>query len=124
MDIAQSWKQRIVEAGALDAIKVPHSEKVMPPFTIPQIGEPFAPRALRTRLIDQLATDPDSVDPSVVGPELVRAIQAGRGEDMLPFTGQSAALVRDVIPAGELVGRLVAEATTALRRSQASLVSE
>ena len=52
MTIDRAWKDRIVAAGALDAVKVPHSERVMPPFTLPQIGVPFAPRALRTELID------------------------------------------------------------------------
>ena len=68
MAIDPSWKARIREASATDAVKVPHAERVMPPFTLPQIGMPFAPRALRTPLIDQLASEPDSVDPAAVGP--------------------------------------------------------
>ena len=44
MTIARAWKDRIVAASALDAVKVPHAERVMPPFTMPQSGVPFAPR--------------------------------------------------------------------------------
>ena len=118
MTIDRAWKDRIVAAGALDAVKVPHSERVMPPFTLPQIGVPFAPRALRTELIDNLEADPDSVDPAEVGPQLLAAVRAGGGHDLLPFAGQSVALIHDIAPAGQLIARLIEEATAAL--SQAS----
>ena len=119
MTIDRAWKERIVAAGALDAVKVPHSERVMPPFTLPQIGVPFAPRALRTELIDHLEADPDSVDPAEVGPRLLAAVRAGGGHDLLPFAGQSVALIHDIAPAGQIIARLIEETTTAL--SHASL---
>ncbi len=119
MTIDPAWKDRIVAAGALDAVKVPNSDRVMPPFTLPQLGVPFAPRALRTELIDRLESDPESVDPATVGPQLVSAVRAGAGHDLLPFAGQSAELVHDIVPAGELVGRLIAEAAEALERAAA-----
>ena len=111
MTIDQHWKDRIVAAGASDAVKVPHSERVMPPFTLPQLGPAFAPRALRTDLIDRLETDPDSVDPAEVGPQLLAAVRAGGGHDLLPFAGQSVALIHDIAPAGQLVDRLINEAS-------------
>jgi nitronate monooxygenase/enoyl-[acyl-carrier protein] reductase II len=117
MAIDPAWKRRIVAAEAQDAVKVAHSERVMPPFTLPQVGAPFAPRALRTDLIDQLESAPDEVDPAVLGPTLLRAVRAGGGHDLLPFTGQSAQLVHDVVPARELVARLVREAEQALARA-------
>jgi enoyl-[acyl-carrier protein] reductase II len=48
MAVDPAWKRRIVAADAQEAVKVSHSERVMPPFTLPQVGAPFAPRALRT----------------------------------------------------------------------------
>ena len=117
MTVDGAWKDRIVAAGALDAVKVPHSERVMPPFTLPQVGVPFAPRALRTDLIDTLETDPDSVDPAVLGPQLLAAVRAGGGHDLLPFAGQSVALIHDIAPAGQLIARLVEEAAAALDRA-------
>jgi nitronate monooxygenase/enoyl-[acyl-carrier protein] reductase II len=114
MDVADDWKDRIVAAGAHDAVKVVNAAVVMPPFTLPQIGRPYAPRTLRTPLTDQLETDPDSVDPAVVGPQLLGAIRGGGGHDLLPFSGQSVALVHDVLPAAELLARLVTETESAL----------
>jgi NAD(P)H-dependent flavin oxidoreductase YrpB (nitropropane dioxygenase family) len=115
MSVDRAWKQRIVDADALEAVKVAHSELVMPPFTLPQAGMPFAPRVLRTALTDQLESDPEGVDPAAVGPRLLEAVKAGGGHDLLPFAGQSAQLVHEVLPAGELVRRLVEETEAALR---------
>ena len=118
MGIDPVWKQRIVAASALDAVKVPHAERVMPPFTLPQTpGVPFAPRALRTELIDRLESDPASVDPAELGPQLLAAVRAGGGHDLLPFAGQSVQQIHDIVPAAELVARLVTETTEALRRA-------
>ena len=121
MAIADAWKQRIVEADALDAVKVEHSERVMPPFSRP--APPVAPRALHTPLVDRLRERPDEVEPAELGPRLVAAVRAGRGEDLLPFTGQSAGLVREILPAGEIVRRLVAEAEAALGAAARAVVS-
>jgi nitronate monooxygenase/enoyl-[acyl-carrier protein] reductase II len=114
MAIANEWKRRIVEADALDAVKVVNSERVMPPFNRP--GGPAEPRSLRTELVDRLRDDPDSVDPAQLGPELVQALLDGRGHEYLPFTGQSAALVHDIPSAREVIERTIAEAEAALAR--------
>jgi enoyl-[acyl-carrier protein] reductase II len=113
MPIAAEWKHRVLGADALDAVKVAGSERVMPPFNRP--GGPAEPRALRTPLIDRLRDDPDSVDPAEVGAELRAALLEGRGHEYIPFTGQSAALVHEVLPAAEIVRRVVAEAEAILQ---------
>ncbi|GAA5013702.1 NAD(P)H-dependent flavin oxidoreductase [Actinopolymorpha pittospori] len=117
MSIDQRWKDRIVAADATEVVKVPHSERVMPPFTIPQLGVPYAPRSLRTELTDRLESAPEEVDPDVVGPELLRALRSGGGQDMLPLTGQSVELVHDVLPTQDLIARLISEAEEAARRA-------
>ncbi len=110
-----SWKDRIVAADATDTVKVPNSERIMPPFTLElPPGPPPAPRTLRTPLTEQLESEPAGVDPVSVAPKLIGELRANRGHDLLPFTGQSAALVHEVLPAAELVSRLVAEAQAAL----------
>jgi len=42
----------------------------------------------------------------------------------VPFAGQSAALVRDVVPAAQLVERLVVETTQALERAHAAIFTD
>jgi enoyl-[acyl-carrier protein] reductase II len=110
MRIDPAWKDRIIQSGALDAVKVPNSERVMPGFNLPQTGVPFAPRALRTALIEQLESKPESVNAAEVGPQLVAAVRQGAGHDFLPFTGQSVELIHDIEPAAKLLRRLFAEA--------------
>jgi enoyl-[acyl-carrier protein] reductase II len=108
LGIAEAWKRRIVEADALDAVKVVNSERVLPPYSRP--GSTVEPRALSTPLIEQLRAHPDWVDPSAVGPRIREAVLAGRGDEYLPFTGQSAGLIDEVLPAAEIVRRVVAQA--------------
>jgi len=48
--------------------------------------------------------------------EVIDSIRTGRSHELTPFTGQTAGLIRDVRPAGEIVRGLAAEADAALRR--------
>ncbi len=121
MSVAEVWKQRIVDAATLDAVKVAHAGRVMPPFTLPQLGPAFAPRSLRTPLTDALETAPEAVDPEIEGTRLVEALRKGGGHDMLPFTGQSAGLVHDIAPAAELIHRMMREAEAAAERAMAGV---
>jgi enoyl-[acyl-carrier protein] reductase II len=118
MAIASEWKQRILDADALDAVKVTNSERVMPPFSRPH--RPGAPRCLRTPLIDQLRDHPEQVDGAELGRQLVQAILDGRGHEYLPFTGQSAGLIRDIVPAAVILERLLTDADAALRTAGAA----
>jgi enoyl-[acyl-carrier protein] reductase II len=111
MAIADEWKRRIVAADALDAVKAVNSERVMPPFNRP--GGPAEPRVLRTPLVEQLRDHPESIDPAVTGTRLREALLEGRGHEYLPFTGQSVGLIHEVLPAAEIVRRVVAEAEAA-----------
>jgi enoyl-[acyl-carrier protein] reductase II len=118
MGIADEWKRRIVEADALDAVKVSNSDRVMPPFNRP--GGPAEPRVLHTPLVDQLREHPEWIAPAALGARLREALLAGRGHEYLPFTGQSAGLIDDVLPAAEIVRRVVAEAEEALAAARAT----
>ncbi len=43
-------------------------------------------------------------------------MRQGRDHEFVPFTGQSAGLVHDILPAGEVIHRMVKEAIEALQR--------
>jgi len=111
LGIADAWKRRIVEADALDAVKVVNSERVLPPYSRP--GSAVEPRALSTPLIEQLRIHPNWVDPAKMGPRIRDAVLAGRGDEYLPFAGQSAGLIDEILPAGEIVRRVVEQAEAA-----------
>ncbi|MFF5701116.1 NAD(P)H-dependent flavin oxidoreductase [Streptomyces sp. NPDC012794] len=112
MSVSQAWKDRVVASGAADTVKVVGSERILPPFNRP--GSAGVPRCLRTPLVDALREDPYQVDPAETVPRVMAAILAGGGEEYLPFTGQSTALVHEVLPADEIVRRTVKEAEVAL----------
>ena len=118
MSVDASWKQRIVAADAVDAVKVANGERVLPPFA-PRASPwaaacaPSAAHAAHRSVGDW---NPESVDPATVVPAFVAEARANGGHDMLPFTGQSAALVHDVAPAADIVARLVAQAEARSRR--------
>ncbi len=114
LGVADEWKRRIVEADALDAVKVANSERVMPPYTRPR--STTEPRALSTPLIEQLREHPEWLDPAKTGARIRDALLAGRGDEYLPFAGQSAGLIHEILPAAEIVRRVVAEAEAALER--------
>ena len=112
MTIPADCKVRLVDAEALDAVKIEHSERFMPPYTRP--GPPTQPRALRTSPLDRLHGDPDAIDVDQFRLTFINAVRNGLGYEQLPMAGQSVGLVRDVAPAADIVRRVVAEADAAL----------
>jgi enoyl-[acyl-carrier protein] reductase II len=114
LGIADAWKQRILEADATDAVKVVNHERALPPFSRP--GARVTPRALPTPLVEQLRDHPDWIDPGSIGPRMRESLLEGRGDEYLPFAGQSVGLIDEVLPAAEIVRRVVAEAEAALER--------
>ena len=71
---------------------------------------------LQTPFVEQWNQRLDAVHQKAARPraELMAALGEGRLHELVPFTGQSVGLVHDVLPAGEIVRRLTAEAEAAL----------
>lgn len=81
-------------------------------------------RALRTPFIDtwQQRLDEAKRDAErLMHSEVLPALAQGRLRELLPVAGQSAGLVTDIVPAGEIVRRIVTQAREALERSSALL---
>jgi NAD(P)H-dependent flavin oxidoreductase YrpB (nitropropane dioxygenase family) len=51
--------------------------------------------------------------------EIMAAVEQRRPHELTPFTGQTAGLIRDVLPAAEIVRAMVADAEDALERASA-----
>jgi nitronate monooxygenase/enoyl-[acyl-carrier protein] reductase II len=116
MTVAETWKRRIVEADALDAIRVSGEEAVMPPYTLPGHADHCALRTLRTPFTDLLEREPERVarDAAQLSAQLIQGVLQGQGHDYLPFTGQSAGLIHEILPARDIVRDMVAQAERAL----------
>jgi nitronate monooxygenase len=130
----RAYKERIVQANARDTIHT----------TLYDIGWPDAPhRVLRTRLIDawEAAGRPASGKRPGEGEEAARSQRAdvqiptvnytvmppveyieGDLEGLPFYAGQSCSLVREILPAGEIVRRIVKEACEVIGDRLAPLV--
>jgi nitronate monooxygenase/enoyl-[acyl-carrier protein] reductase II len=117
--VDESWKDRIAQARSEDAVKVEFADDVFPPA--PADGYAVRPRVLSTPFVDEWNERLDEAhdDPDPLRAKLGEAIADGRIHELFPFTGQSTGLIEDVLPAGEIVRRLVAEADELLRRAPA-----
>jgi len=85
-------------------------DALLPPFNRPHY--PVSARILRTRFLDEWGARPDELAARVgeFGPKMMESVLRGEGHEYLPFTGQSAGLVREVLPAAEIIRRTIAEA--------------
>lgn len=80
-------------------------------------------RVVRNRLIETWAGREGELRArrAEVGAAMVRAFQAGDAEEAPLFIGQDAGLIDAIVPAAELVARMVAEAAAALSRAAADI---
>jgi enoyl-[acyl-carrier protein] reductase II len=115
--IGDVWKKAIVGAAASEAwVQLDFLNDVSPnPGTV---GYGTRVRALRTEFTDrwQERRQEAQADPGVVIDELTTAAGAGRIEELLVVGGQSAGIVRELLPVAEIVRALVDEAEAALAR--------
>jgi enoyl-[acyl-carrier protein] reductase II len=86
---------------------------------LPPSAYDVVPRALRTSFIEEWQHRRDDArrEASRLRNELVAGIQQGRVYEYLPFTGQTAGMIQDILPAAEIVRRLVTEAEEALAQA-------
>jgi nitronate monooxygenase/enoyl-[acyl-carrier protein] reductase II len=117
--IDPAWKQAIVDAAAEDAVRVEVLNDVMPDPGAHGYGTVL--RAIRTPWIETWMDRRDEARRDVVRlrEEVLPVFTQGRVHTLFPGAGQSAGLIDDILPAGEIVRRMVAEAREALERASA-----
>jgi enoyl-[acyl-carrier protein] reductase II len=113
--VDDDWKRAIVAAASEDAVKLEFWNSLMP--VEPGMYETL-PRALRTPFVDEWNArreDAEREAESLLA-QVRASVQERRSHEFVPFTGQSAGLIQEVLPAAEIVARFVAEAEAALER--------
>jgi enoyl-[acyl-carrier protein] reductase II len=113
--VSDDWKRAIIAADAEDAVKAEIWDEIFP-----KPGEgafDVVPRSLRTRFIEAgLGGDRLTLaEAERLQGEIWRAIAEERMEDFVPFTGQSAGMIRDVRPAARIVEEMIRVAEETLR---------
>jgi enoyl-[acyl-carrier protein] reductase II len=113
--IDEEWKQRIVAAESEDTVKVEFADHVFPAPSR-EGGYGTLPRVLRTTFVEEWNWRQEEAEREAerLGNELVTAVRQGRGHELVPFTGQTAGMIREILPAGQIVHELVREAEDAL----------
>jgi len=112
--ISDSWKQAILAAESQDTIKVEFWSDIFPVS-----GQAYQaiPRTLSSPFIQewQKRRNITHQEAKQLQSDVVSAIQHGRFGELFPFTGQTTGQIKDILPAAEIVHRLVNEAETALQ---------
>jgi enoyl-[acyl-carrier protein] reductase II len=114
--VSDEWKRRIVAAESEDAVKVEFADQVFPASSR-EGGYGTLPRVLRTPFVEEWNQRRDEVEREAerLSNDLITAIQQGRAHELVPFTGQTAGMIHEIMPAGEIVRRMVAEAEETLQ---------
>ena len=116
--ISEMWKKAIISANSEDAVKVEVWNDIFPRRAA---AYDTVPRAIRTPFIEkwQKSREAAQRDAERLRAEVISAIQQGKMEEFIPWAGQTAGLVHEVLPAAEIVKRIMANAEEALRQGGA-----
>ena len=111
-----AWKQLILESESEHVVRFDAWAAIMPS------GEgsyDVVPRVIRTDFVAEWEGRPEQAGRHAdrLRGEIMAALEQRRPHELTPFTGQSAGLIGDVLPAGEIVRGMVAQAETALERA-------
>jgi enoyl-[acyl-carrier protein] reductase II len=113
----ESWKQAILEAESEDAVRFEVFNEILPSGS--DHAYETVPRVMRTAFVEEWQGRPEAARRQAerLRVELMSAIKERRPHELLPFTGQTAGLVHDILPAAEIVHLMVIEAEQALERA-------
>jgi enoyl-[acyl-carrier protein] reductase II len=113
----EGWKSTILRAESEEVVRFEAWEGIFPPAG--GTAYPTVPRVLRTPFVEEWSgrTEEARKEAERLREEVLSAIRARTTHELLPFTGQTAGMVHDISPAGEIVARMVAEAERALARA-------
>ena len=118
----EAWKQAILTAESEDAVRFAVWKEIFPPSS--SRAYETVPRVIRTPFVSAWHERPDDArrEAERLRGEIMSALRQGRTYELVPFTGQTAGLIHDIAPAGEIVRRIVAEAEDVLKHA-ATLVT-
>jgi nitronate monooxygenase/enoyl-[acyl-carrier protein] reductase II len=114
--ISADWKQAILSAESQDAIKAEFWSDIFPTGAT---AYPVVPRVLSSPFIEEWQNRRGDAgrEAEQLQRQVGNAIAQGTFGEMFPFTGQTAGMIREILPAAEIVRRLVVEAEAAFRRA-------
>jgi enoyl-[acyl-carrier protein] reductase II len=113
----ESWKRAVLAAESEDVVRFEVWKEIFPPTG--EDAYETVPRVMRTPFVEEWQRRPEEArrEAERLRDEVISVIRQRRPHDLLPFTGQTAGMIRDVLPASEIVQRMVGEAEQALEQA-------
>jgi enoyl-[acyl-carrier protein] reductase II len=114
-----TWKRAILQAESEDVVRFEVFKEILP--TTSDRAYDTVPRVMRTPFVEEWQNHPEEArrEAGRLRAEVMSAVQQRRPHELVPFTGQTAGLIRDILPAAEIVRTMIAEAEQAFERANA-----
>jgi enoyl-[acyl-carrier protein] reductase II len=112
------WKERILEIESEEAVRFEAWGAILPPS---ERGYEVVPRVIRTDFVAAWEGREEEAGRQAerLRAEIMAAIEQERPHELTPFAGQSAGLVEEILPAGQVVRAIASEAERALDKAAA-----
>jgi enoyl-[acyl-carrier protein] reductase II len=112
-----TWKRAILQTESEDVVRFEVFKEILP-STSDRAYE-TVPRVMRTSFVEEWRRRPEEArrEAERLRAEVMSAVQQRRPHELVPFTGQTAGLIHDILPAAEIVRTMVTEAEQALERA-------
>ena len=113
----EGWKRMMLQAESEDVVRFDAWDVIFPPAGSGAYAT--VPRVLRTPFVEEWSGRIQDArrEAEELRDEVLSAIRERTTHELLPFSGQTAGLVHDILPATEIVEKMVAEAELALTRA-------
>jgi enoyl-[acyl-carrier protein] reductase II len=113
----ESWKRTILATESEDVVRFEVWKEIFPPAS--EGAYETVPRVMRTSFVDEWQRRPEVArrEAERLRGELMSVVRERKPHELVPFTGQTAGMIHNVLPAGEIVREMVSEAEQALQRT-------
>jgi len=113
----EGWKRTILQTESENVVRFEAWEGIFPPAGVGAYTT--VPRVLPTPFVEEWSgrTQDARREARRLRDEVLSAIRGRTTHELLPFSGQTAGMVHDILPAKEIVERMVSEAELALTRA-------
>jgi nitronate monooxygenase/enoyl-[acyl-carrier protein] reductase II len=112
-----TWKRAILQAQSEDVVRFEVFKEILPSTS--DRAYDTVPRVMRTPFVEEWERRPEEArkEAERLRAEIMSAVQEHRPHELVPFTGQTAGLIHNILPAAEIVRTMIAEAEQALERA-------
>ncbi len=115
--IGDAWKNRILTSESEDTMKVEFINSLLPQGAL---GYGTYLRALKTDFIQKYSKmDKESIkkDADALREEMGKGLMQRRFNEYVPFAGETSGLIRNILPAGDIVKQVVVDAARYLEQA-------